>query len=125
MNYEAVKDSGEHEGFATGSVRDTRHGKGRYDLLPPRAIRRLAQHFENGAAKYGDRNWERGQPLMRYLDSALRHTFATIEGLDDEDHAAAAAWNILAYIETAERIAAGMLDQDLDDRPPAAWETMD
>ena len=105
--FEEVKDSGEREEFNTGSVRDTRTGKGRYDLLPPRAVRRLAKHFENGARKYGDRNWEKGQPLSRFLDSALRHTFAILEGKRDEDHAAAAVWNLMGFIEIAERIQEG------------------
>lgn len=114
MKFDEVKDSGERQDFGTGSVRDTQTGKGRYDLLPPRAVRRLAQHFENGAVKYGDRNWEKGQPLGRYLDSALRHTFAILQGKRDEDHAAAAAWNLLAFIETAERIEAGEMQLDRD-----------
>lgn len=112
-----VKDSGVRESFDTGSVRDSRAGKGRYDLLPTRAIRRVARHFEAGAAKYGDRNWEKGQPISRYLDSALRHTFNHLEGQRDEDHLAAAAWNILAAIETEVRIADGSLPFSLDDLP--------
>ena len=60
MEYDAVKDSGKGRKWNTGSVRDTRTNKGRYDLLPVYAIKRLAQHFEHGAVKYGDRNWEKG-----------------------------------------------------------------
>ena len=60
FEWETVMDSGERQEFSTGSVRDTRKGKGRFDLLPPKAIRRLAVHFESGAIKYGDRNWEKG-----------------------------------------------------------------
>lgn len=117
MSTPTVKDSGARESFPTGSVRDTRAGKGRYDLLPTRALRRVARHFEAGAAKYGDRNWEKGQPISRYLDSALRHTFNHLEGQRDEDHLAAAAWNILAAIETGERVQAGLLKQSLNDLP--------
>lgn len=117
MSTPTVKDSGARESFPTGSVRDTRAGKGRYDLLPTRALRRVARHFEAGAAKYGDRNWEKGQPISRYLDSALRHTFNHLEGKQDEDHLAAAAWNILAAIETGERVQAGLLKQSLNDLP--------
>ncbi len=116
-NTPTVKDSGVRESFPTGSVRDTRAGKGRYDLLPTRALRRVARHFEAGAIKYGDRNWEKGQPISRYLDSALRHTFNHLEGQRDEDHLAAAAWNILAAIETEERGRIGLLPVELDDTP--------
>ena len=112
-----VKDSGARREFGTGSVRDVRAGKGRYDLLPPYVIDRLARHFENGAAKYGDRNWQKGQPLSGYLDSALRHTFNLLDGMTDEDHAAAAMWNIGAFIWTQREIAEGRLPAELDDMP--------
>jgi hypothetical protein len=115
--YTRVADSGKREEFATGSRRDTREGKGRYDLLSPVFIARLAKHFENGAAKYGDRNWERGQPLSRYMDSAMRHLFKYLEGHRDEDHLAAAAWNIAAIIHTEEMLGRGKLPPELDDLP--------
>ena len=71
-----LHDSGGRQQFVTGAVRDRQAGKGRFDLLPALAVTRLARHFEKGAAKYGDRNWEQGIPLSRFLDSALRHLFA-------------------------------------------------
>lgn len=114
-----LKDSGQREEMPTGSRRDSRKGKGRYDLLPPRALRRLARHFEAGAEKYGDRNWEKGQPLSRFLDSALRHSFNFLEGQRDEDHLAAAVWNLFCLLDTEERIRAGLLPKELDDLPSA------
>lgn len=114
-DFDSVKDSGQRQEWETGSRRDTRDGKGRYDLIPPYFIKRLARHLENGAAKYGDRNWELGQPLSRYLDSGLRHTFCLLDGETDEDHAAAAVWNLMAYICTAEWVAQGRLPGELDD----------
>ncbi len=117
MEFDKVKDSGERQEFKTGSVRDTAKGKGRYDLLPTRAIRRLAKHYENGAVKYGDRNWEKGQPLSRMLDSAMRHLFKALQGMKDEDHFIAAAWNILGIVEIQERIEEGTLPKELDDLP--------
>jgi hypothetical protein len=98
MKYQKVKDSGKRENFKTGSVRDTREGKGRYDLLPPRCIARLAKHYENGAKKYGDRNWEKGQPSSRYLDSMLRHAFEYADGQRDEDHITAVIWNAMGIV---------------------------
>jgi hypothetical protein len=115
--FKEVKDSGKHQEFATGSVRDTRDGKGRYDLISPIALKRLAQHYENGARKYNPRNWEKGQPLSRYMDSAIRHAFNIMAGMDDEDHAAGAAWNIFAFIHTQEMIRLGLLPKELDDMP--------
>ena len=117
--FSEVKDSGgKHQEFTTGSKRDNRDGKGRYDLLPPYAIWRLARHYKNGAKKYGDRNWEAGQPLARYLDSMIRHAFKFLSGSRAEDHLAAVAWNALAYIETEHRIEQGILPADLDDIEP-------
>jgi hypothetical protein len=111
-----VKDSGIREEFSTGSRRDTQEGKGRYDLLPFYALDRLAKHYENGAVKYGDHNWRKGQSLMRYLSSTLRHLTKWTMGYREEDHLAAALWNIAAIIETEDQILKGKLPQELDDR---------
>lgn len=115
--FNSVKDSGARQQWDTGSRRDIREGKGRFDLIPALFLRRLAKHFENGAKKYGDRNWEKGQPLSRYLDSALRHMMSVQEGLEDEDHLAAAAWNIQAIMWTLEEVRAGRLPRELADLP--------
>lgn len=112
-----IKDSGKREDFPTGSRRDVRDGKGRFDLLPARALFRVARHFEDGAKKYGDRNWEKGQPLSRYMDSLLRHLACYLRGDRDEDHLAAAAWNCLCLIDTSERITEGKLPKELNDLP--------
>ena len=117
-DFNEVKDSGKRQEFDTGSKRDTRDGKGRFDLIPPYALTRLARHYENGATKYGDRNWEKGQPLARYLDSMIRHAYKFLGGSREEDHLAAVAWNALAYIETEYRIEQGILPADLDDIEP-------
>lgn len=112
-----IKDSGQRREFPTGSVRDVRDGKGRFDLLPCHAIYRIARHFEEGAKKYGDDNWRKGQPLRQYIDSAMRHLFRYLEGHRDEPHDTAAAWNVLALIETKEMIQRGLLPAELDDLP--------
>ena len=103
--------------FGTGSVRDMAEGKGRFDLLPLRAITIAARHFEKGCRKYGERNWEKGQPLSSYYNSAMRHLFKHWLGYDDEPHLDAYLWNAMCYVETAERIRLGILPKRLDDRP--------
>lgn len=113
--FASVVDSGQRRDFGTGSVRDVAEGKGRFDLLPFYPIERIAQHFENGARKYGDRNWQKGQPLSAYCDSGLRHFFKLLDGWVDEDHAAAAAWNVMAYMWTKREIEGGRLPRELDD----------
>ena len=99
-----IHDSGERQEFETGAVRDPARGKGRYDLITPYALHRLALHYEAGAAKYADRNWEKGVPASRCFSSAIRHLFQWIAGRSEEDHLAAAAWNIFAIIDFEERL---------------------
>jgi hypothetical protein len=94
-----ISDNGEKREFETGAVRDTHEGKGRCDLLPAAAILRLSKHYEAGAKKYADRNWEKGQPISVLLDSGLRHLFKYLDGYVDEDHLAAAVWNILGAMQ--------------------------
>jgi hypothetical protein len=110
-----IADSGQRQSFVTGSQRDKRDGKGRYDLLPMFALEQLALHFEQGAKKYGERNWEKGQPLSRFVDSALRHIAKYMQGSRAENHIIAAAWNALCFVETRELITQGKLPKALDD----------
>lgn len=114
-DYTKVEDSGLRQDFSTGSVRDTRKGKGRFDLIAPYSLKRLAIHYENGARKYGDRNWEKGQNLSRYLDSAMRHLNTFIAGSRVEDHLAAVAWNVFSYMQTEKWIDEGRLPKELND----------
>lgn len=88
------------ERFATGSQRDSRRGKGRYDLLPWVAIDEVAKVCEEGAEKYGARNIERGQPISRLLDSGVRHISEYMRGIHVEPRVLGrAAWNILWAIQ--------------------------
>jgi hypothetical protein len=112
-----VKDSGERRSFGNGAVRDLAIGKGRFDLLPPNALRLVAQLYEAGAIKYDARNWEKGIPLSVFMDSGIRHANYHLFGYDDERHDLAAAWNFLCLIETQYRIGEGILPATLDDLP--------
>ncbi len=106
------------ETFDTGAQRDRRGGKGRYDLISPIALRAWADVCEHGAKHYGDRNWEKGMPLSRVLDSALRHLHQWQEGYCDEDHLGHALWNVGALIHLLLQIQDGRLPAELDDVPP-------
>ena len=112
-----LKDSGTRVEFSTGAIRDGQTGKGRFDLIPYYSVERLAKHFENGANKFSERNWEKGIPTHRYGDSALRHLMRHIDGQRDEDHLAAAAWNVLALMETERLIGLGHLPDELSTLP--------
>lgn len=98
MPTDTIKDSGQRTEFDTGAVRDMHEGKGRYDLLPWEAIHEVAKHCEAGAAKYGERNCEKGIPIHSLIDSAIRHLSCYLRGMDDEPHLRAAAWNVLFAI---------------------------
>lgn len=112
-----LKNSGERRSFGTGSVRDKATGKGCPHLLPFRAINLAALQMERGMQHYGARNWELGQPLSSYFDSAQRHLWKHWMGWTDEPHLDAFVWNSLCYAETLERIRLGILPKELDDRP--------
>lgn len=129
-----LADSGAREEFQSGAVRDRREGKGRFDLISPIALRRLAGVYEKGSRKYGDRNWEKGMPLSRFLDSAERHLndFRMIcqyerdeiplgrlpaEVDPNEDHLSQALWNVVALLHFEE------LRPDLDDLTKKAEPT--
>ena len=96
---QALKDSGERRAFESGAVRDMAEGKGLMVVMPAAAILRLSKHYEHGAKKYGKYNWQKGIPVDSFLDSALRHIMKYLDGWDDEDHLAAAAFNILGAME--------------------------
>jgi len=99
----AILDSGERTEFSSGAVRDMHEGKGRFDLLPMCVLMRLARHYEAGAKKYSDRNWEKGIPAHSFVDSAFRHLVKYMDGYTDEDHLIAAIWNLCGLAWTEEK----------------------
>lgn len=112
-----TKDSGERRRFNTGAQRDVVTDKGRYDLISPIMIERLAKLLQRGAEKYDDRNWEKGMPLSVYMDSGMRHLYKFLEGHRDEDHLIAAIWNLQALLHIEEMVGRGILSKDLLDLP--------
>ena len=112
-----LKDSGTRSEFPGGAVRDAQEGKGRMDLLPVRALIEVARIMEAGAIKYEARNWEKGIPLSRYMDSGLRHAMKFLRGDRDEPHLAQACWNFLCLLDTQMRIQEGLLKPTLNDLP--------
>jgi hypothetical protein len=55
----------------------------------------VAIHFEEGCAKYGPNNWQKGIPTRCYVDSALRHGLKWLRGDTDERHDRAVCWNLI------------------------------
>lgn len=93
-----VKSSGDKQQFESGAVRDTQDGKPRYDLIDPGFNARLAEQLRKGAEHYGEHNWTKGIPSSRYMASLLRHVEAYRAGERDEDHLAAAAFNLMGIM---------------------------
>lgn len=62
----------------------------------------VAKHFEEGAVKYGENNWQKGIPVHCYIDSAIRHYLKYCANENDESHERAFCWNILCAIWTVE-----------------------
>ena len=94
-NMYQILDSGERTVFSTGSVRDMHEGKGDMASIPWESVLRLSKHYENGAKKYQRWNFRKGIPVSSFIDSACRHLAKYQCGEDDEDHLAAAAFNVL------------------------------
>ena len=112
-NIPGIDDGGERIRYGeNGAFREPADGKGRFDLVSPFALQRLARWYELGAKKYEDRNWEKGIPFSRYMDSAMRHLTKYMMGMTDEDHLAAAAWNITCIMHHEE-----LGQMELDDLP--------
>lgn len=61
----------------------------------PTAILEVSIHYEDGARKYAERNWEIGIPLHCFIDSAVRHYLKWRRGDTDEPHDRAVLWNLL------------------------------
>lgn len=118
-----TKDSGARATFESGMQRDTQEGKPRFELMLPldipydeQMIVRLAALYGRGAEKYEDRNWEKAnseEEMARMKASAFRHFMQWITGETDEDHAAGAMFNIIAFETTAYKVSEGV-NRDFD-----------
>lgn len=109
-----IKDSGlPRRKFLGSTERDSDDGKPRYSLIPPLALKRVANLYTNGAKKYKPYNWcgEEGNELEKsgmnfsvMYDSILRHVMAF--GLNDkndkEDHLAAAVFGLMGIMHFEE-----------------------
>ena len=93
--YSFVNSGDERLLYCTLSLFNEKLGCDKYTL-----ILEVAKHFEEGAKKYGDRNWEKGIPVHCYIDSGVRHYLKFLRGDKDEPHDRAFCWNMLCAIWT-------------------------
>ena len=105
MSFE-IKDSGARQHFASGMQRDVSDGKiGYHRIFDGVLVDRLAVHLTLGATKYpdcldGSPNWLKADgeaELIRFRESAVRHFRQWLRGDADEDHFAAAIFNMNGY----------------------------
>ena len=113
----AMHDSGKRDEFHGGAVRDANEEKPRPDLVSPWALSRLGEWLRLGAKKYKPRNWEKGIPISRCMQSLCRHVLAYQKGGDGEDHMAAIMCNSMFILHYEEAIKAGFLPKELADMP--------
>ena len=64
------------------------------------AFMELAKHYEQGAKKYTERNWQKGILCHCYIDSCVRHLLKWYDGWDDEPHDRAVLWNLFGLMWT-------------------------
>lgn len=60
----------------------------------------VAKHFEEGAKKYGEYNWQKGLDVYSYINSGVRHFLKFLRGDKDEPHDRAFVWNLMCAIWT-------------------------
>lgn len=99
------KTAAEERSWSTGAVRDNSDDKGDMASVPWEAILRLSKHYQAGVKRgYKRWNYRLGIPVSSFIDSACRHLAKYQCGCDDEDHLAAAAFNILGAMLMEEKM---------------------
>lgn len=71
-----------------------------YFPTPETALMELSIHYEEGAKKYSEYNWQKGIPCHCYIDSGLRHLMKFFRGDTDERHDRAFIWNMVGLLWT-------------------------
>lgn len=79
-------------------------GKLKYHLIPPNAMKKIAEVFTMGSSKYGDRNWENGMKWSNVYASLTRHLQEFLAGNDYDSesgllHMAHVAVNAIFLLE--------------------------
>jgi hypothetical protein len=92
----------------------------RYDLIPVKALKAVAEHYGRTAKKYPPNNWRKGFEWSKSYSALVRHLTQWWDGEDlDVDpswpegspHLAAVAWHALTLLEYA------LTGTGVDDRP--------
>jgi hypothetical protein len=94
-----VKDSGERQQFGTGAQRDSQEDKPRFDLIPSKALERVAFVYARGAREVRREQLDEGHPgLAHACERRASPSVSTSRATRSEDHLAQAAWNLFAIM---------------------------
>jgi hypothetical protein len=79
-------------------------GKPPLELIPTKPLLQIAEVLEFGRKKYDAHNWRKGMAWSRLYGAALRHIYASLDGVDldsesGHDHLAHAACCLLFLLE--------------------------
>lgn len=102
MSKRSDQQSSNTRSFGTGAVRSADANGVRYDLISPIGLRRVAETYAEGAARYGANNWRKGFPFSDLLNHLQKHIEQFKAGDESEDHLAHAAWGLFAIMEFQE-----------------------
>lgn len=89
----------DHFVSSTGATRSKEADGVRYDLIPHRGLRRVAETSHEGANKYAPHNYKKGFNWSVMLNHAMTHIEQWRSGDSSEDHLAHACWNLLALMD--------------------------
>lgn len=64
----------------------------------------VSEAFHEGAVKYSPNNYKKGFPAYVFLNHAARHFWFYFSGDRSEDHLGHGMWNLLVFLEQAERM---------------------
>jgi deoxycytidylate deaminase len=102
----AVEDAGIYTIIVAEAFMKFDVGKLRYSLVPPTAIKAMAEALTYGAKKYKPNNWQKCEDPVKYVDALYRHleAYRSGEKIDSESglpHLSLAMTNIafLQYFE--------------------------
>ena len=85
--------------FESGAVRSADGEDARYDLIPPEALRRLAERLALGSKKYGDNNWKKGIPVGNIVNHLQNHLEKwKLEGCLKDDNLGGLMWGVMALM---------------------------
>ena len=91
-----------------------------FSLIPPQALRALAEHFGKGALKYDKNNWTLGYDWSLSYDALCRHLTLWWEGEDNDpefeaNHLVAVMWHAVVLFTFATKEKYARFDDRLKD----------